>query len=110
MSSQEALENPDKFKDSFGNIVIIGPVAPSGGKIEGKIRARSEIFRGALRPYITTANQELHEVLNSKINLTLILQGSISGEIPTYEKLETTVLNLCSQKELKNNLIIYINE
>ncbi len=110
MSSQEALENPDKFKDSFGNIVIIGPVAPSGGKIEGKIRAKSEIFRGALRPYITTANQELHEVLNSKINLTLILQGSISGEIPTYEKLETTVLNLCSQKELKNNLIIYINE
>jgi NAD(P)-dependent dehydrogenase (short-subunit alcohol dehydrogenase family) len=110
MSSQEALENPDKFKGSFGNIVIIGPDAPHGTKIEGKIRARAEIFRGALRPYITTANQELHEVLNSKINLTLILQGSISGELPTYEKLETTVLDLCSQKELKNNSIIYLNE
>ena len=110
MSSQEALEKPDEFKDSFGNIVIIGPDAPRGGKIEGKIRARSEIFRGALRPYITTANQELHEVLNSKINLTLILQGSISGELPSYEKLETTVFGLCSQKELKNNSIIYLNE
>jgi NAD(P)-dependent dehydrogenase (short-subunit alcohol dehydrogenase family) len=110
ISSQEALENPDKFKGSFGNIVIIGPEAPRGGKIEGKIRARSEIFRGALRPYVTTANQELHEVLNSKINLTLILQGSISGELPAYEKLQTTVLGLCSQKELKNNLIIYLNE
>jgi len=110
MSSQEALENPDKFKGSFGNIVIIGPDAPHGGKVEGKIRARSEIFRGALRPYITTANQELHEVLNSKINLTLILQGSISGESPTYEKIEATVLDLCSQKELKNNSIIYLNE
>ena len=76
MATQEALENPGKFKDSFGNIIIIGPNAPVGEKIEGKIRARSEIFRGALRPYITTANQELHDVLNSKINLTLIFQGS----------------------------------
>jgi NAD(P)-dependent dehydrogenase (short-subunit alcohol dehydrogenase family) len=110
MATQEALDNPGKFKDSFGNIIIIGPNAPVGEKIEGKIRARSEIFRGALRPYITTANQELHDVLNSKINLTLILQGSLEGTIPDYNKLENTLINLCSQKELKNNLIIYINE
>lgn len=110
MATQEALENPGKFKDSFGNIIIIGPNAPVGEKIEGKIRARSEIFRGALRPYITTANQELHDVLNSKINLTLILQGSLEGTMPNYNKLENTLINLCSQKELKNNLIIYINE
>jgi len=110
MATHEALENPSKFKDSFGNIILIGPDEPAGEKIEGKIRARSEIFRGALRPYITTANQELHDVLNSKINLTLILQGSINGEIPKYEKLESTIINLCSQKELKSNLILYINE
>ena len=110
MATKEALENPDKFKNSFGNIIIIGPDAPIGEKIEGKIRARSEVFRGALRPYITTANQELHDVLNSKINLILILQGSIDGTMPDYNKLESTLINLCAQKEMKNNSIIYINE
>ena len=110
MATKEALENPDKFKNSFGNIIIIGPDAPVGEKIEGKIRARSEVFRGSLRPYITTANQELHDVLNSKINLILILQGSIDGTMPDYNKLESTLINLCAQKELKNNSIIYINE
>ena len=110
MATKDALENPDKFKNSFGNIIIIGPDAPIGEKIEGKIRARSEVFRGALRPYITTANQELHDVLNSKINLILILQGSIDGIMPDYGKLESTLINLCAQKEMKNNSIIYINE
>ncbi len=110
MATNEALEYPSKFKDSFGNIILIGPDAPVGNKIEGKIRARSEIFRGALRPYITTANQELHDVLNSKINLTLILQGSIDGIMPSYPKLENTLINLSSQKELKDNSILYINE
>src|SRR4029079_5861975 len=110
MATKEALENPDKFKNSFGNIIIIGPDAPVGEKIEGKIRARSEVFRGSLRPYITTANQELHDVLNSKLNLILILQGSIDGTMPDYNKLESTLINLCAQKELKNNSIIYINE
>jgi hypothetical protein len=110
MATKEALENPGKFKNSFGNIIIIGPDAPIGEKIEGKIRARSEVFRGSLRPYITTANQELHDVLDSKINLILILQGSIDGTMPDYNKLETTLINLCAQKEMKNNSIIYINE
>jgi len=110
MATHEALENPSKFKDSLGNIILIGPDSPVGQKIDGKIRARSEIFRGSLRPYVTTANQELHDVLSSKINLTLILQGSIDGQPPDYEKLESTIMNLCSQKELKNNSILYINE
>ena len=105
-----SLENPSKFKGSLGNIILIGPDSPVGQKIEGKIRARSEIFRGALRPYVTTANQELHDVLDSKINLTLILQGNINGDLPDYDKLESTIIDLCSQKELKNNSILYTNE
>lgn len=110
MATHEAIENPNKFNGSLGNIIIIGPDSPVGQKIEGKIRARSEIFRGALRPYVTTANQELHDVLKSKINLTLILQGNIDGDVPDYNKLENSIINLCSQKELKNNSILYINE
>jgi NAD(P)-dependent dehydrogenase (short-subunit alcohol dehydrogenase family) len=110
MATRESLENPNRFKGSLGNIILIGPNSPVGQKIEGKIRARSEVFRGALRPYVTTANQELHDVLDSKINLTLILQGNIDGEVPDYDKLESTVISLCSQKELKNNSILYTNE
>lgn len=110
MATLDALDNPDKFKDSFGNIIVVGPKAPIGEKIDGRIRARSEIFRGALRPYITTANQELHDVLKSQINLTLILPGSIDGTIPDFDKLKDDLINLCAQKELKNNTIIYTDE
>ncbi|MGN6622685.1 MAG: alcohol dehydrogenase, partial [Candidatus Nitrosocosmicus sp.] len=110
MATQDALQNPYKFKDSFGNIIIVGPKAPTGEKIDGRIRARSEIFRGALRPYITTANQELHDVLESNINLTLILQGSINGFVPDFNKLIDILTRLGAQKELGNNSILYIDE
>jgi hypothetical protein len=40
----------------------------------------------------------------------LILPGSLEGSMPNYTKLENSLINLCSQKELKNNLIIYIDE
>ena len=36
MATKEALENPVKFKDSFGNIIIIGPDAPVGKKSKEK--------------------------------------------------------------------------
>ncbi len=110
MATREAINDPSKFKDAHGNILIVGPDSPIGKKIEGKVRARAEVFRGALRPYVTTANQELHDVLNSKINLTLILQGNIEGQTPTYEVLEKTVVNLSAQKDLTNQTILYVNE
>jgi NAD(P)-dependent dehydrogenase (short-subunit alcohol dehydrogenase family) len=110
MATQDALQNPNKFKNSFGNIIIVGPKGPTGEKIDGRIRARSEIFRGALRPYITTANQELHDVLESHINLTLILQGSINGSVPDFTKLLDILTGLGAQKELRNNSILYIDE
>jgi NAD(P)-dependent dehydrogenase (short-subunit alcohol dehydrogenase family) len=52
MTSREALDNPALFKTSKGNVIIIGPDAPVGKKISGNVRARSEVFRGALRPYV----------------------------------------------------------
>ena len=110
ITTRDALTIPAKFKDSFGNIIIIGPSSPKGRKIDGKTRARSEIFRGALRPYITTANQELQDVLNSKINLSLLFQGSLDGSEPNYDRLESSLIQMCSQKELKNNRIIYLDE
>ena len=74
------------------------------------MRARSEVFRGALRPYVTTANQELHDVLGSSINLTLILQGNVSGDAPNPARLKDTLIAMGSQEDFRDNLIYYIDE
>ena len=110
MTSRDALDKPELFKTSKGNVIIIGPDAPVGKKISGSVRARSEVFRGALRPYVTTANQELHDVLGSNINLTLILQGNVSGDAPNTGRLKETLIKLGSQEDFMNNLIYYIDE
>ncbi|VFJ15440.1 SDR family NAD(P)-dependent oxidoreductase [Candidatus Nitrosocosmicus franklandus] len=110
MTSHEALDNPKLFKNSKGNVIIIGPSAPIGKKISGSVRARSEVFRGALRPYVTTVNQELHDVLDSEINMTLILQGNVSGEAPNPDRLRETLIKLGSQEEFRDNLIYYMDE
>jgi NAD(P)-dependent dehydrogenase (short-subunit alcohol dehydrogenase family) len=110
MATNQALDDPSLFKGSKGNIVIVGPDSPVGKKISGDVRARSEVFRGALRPYITTANQELHDVLNSDINLTLVLPGNINGDLPDYDKLEQSLMGLSSQDAQKNNLIYHVDE
>jgi hypothetical protein len=110
MASRDAIDDPSLFKNANGNILIVGPNSPEGKKISGVVRSRSEVFRGALRPYITTANQELHDVLESKINLTLILQGNTNGDTPQKSRLNQTLLILSSQNKFMNNLIYYIDE
>ena len=54
-----------------GRIVIIGPDLPAGKKISGHERAKVEVFRGALRPFATTVNQELSDVLKSNVRIIL---------------------------------------
>ena len=110
MTTNQALDDPSLFVGTKGNIVIVGPDSPVGKKISGEVRARSEVFRGALRPYVTTANQELHDVLNSNINLTLVFPGNINGDLPDYDKLEESLIGLSSQEVQKNNLIYYVDE
>ena len=110
MTTNQALDDPSLFKGVKGNIVIVGPISPVGKKIGGEVRARSEVFRGALRPYVTTANQELRDVLNSDINLTLVLPGNINGDLPDNDKLEKVLIGLSSQDAKKNNLIYYVDE
>jgi NAD(P)-dependent dehydrogenase (short-subunit alcohol dehydrogenase family) len=110
MTTNQALDDPSLFVGTKGNIVIVGPDSPVGKKISGEVRARSEVFRGALRPYVTTANQELHDVLNSNINLTLVFPGNINGDLPDYDKLEESLIGLSSQEAQKNNLIYYVDE
>ncbi|HSF49717.1 MAG TPA: SDR family NAD(P)-dependent oxidoreductase, partial [Nitrososphaeraceae archaeon] len=111
MAPDGALDQPAKFKDSTGIIVILGPDSPSGKKISGLSRARSEVFRGALRPYTATVNQELSDVLGSKIRLYLILAGNVEGVESDIGNVTTSVLNLISGSSLnKNESIFYIDE
>ena len=111
MSPPDAIQKPSQFKDSKGIIVILGPDSPSGKKISGLTRARAEVFRGALRPYTATVNQELSDVLGSKITLKLILPGNIEGIESNIENVTTSVLNLIAGSSMnKNESIFYIDE
>ena len=95
MISQSALEqfvpggavDPRLYRDAEGAIMIVGPDMPVGKKITGTQRAQVEVFRGALRPFTTTVNQELSDVLKSRIRLFTVFPGSVTGSEPNNEKI-----------------------
>ena len=88
--AQEALEyfvpggrkDPRKFRDAAGSILIIGPVLPVGRNVPEVKRMQAEVFRGALRPFTTTVNRELRDVLKSRIMVFTVLPGSVTGAKP----------------------------
>jgi len=93
--AQRALEqfvpgggkDPRLYKDTKGAIMIIGPDLPIGRKVTGTQRAQVEVFRGALRPFTTTVNQELSDVLKSKIRMFTILPGTVTGAEPDNQRI-----------------------
>ena len=93
--AQRALEHfvpggdkdPRLYKDTKGAIMIIGPDLPVGRKVTGTQRAQVEVFRGALRPFTTTVNQELSDVLKSKIRMFTVFPGSVTGSEPNNQKI-----------------------
>lgn len=111
MAPSGALEEPAKFKGTKGTIVIVGPDAPTGKKISGLLRARADVFRGALRPYTATTNQELGDVLGSNVKLHLVLAGNSEGAEPNLGRLHNSILSLAAGTALKKNeAIFYIDE
>jgi NAD(P)-dependent dehydrogenase (short-subunit alcohol dehydrogenase family) len=112
MAPDGSIQDPAKFRDSKGAIVLVGPDAPVGKKISGLLRARADVFRGALRPYTTTVNQELSDVLGSTIRLYLVLAGNSEGLEPDNAKLCNSVLNLAAGAAAlkRNEAIFYIDE
>jgi NAD(P)-dependent dehydrogenase (short-subunit alcohol dehydrogenase family) len=111
IAPEGSVQDPTKFKGSKGAIVIVGPDAPVGKKISGLVRARADVFRGALRPYTATINQELSDVLGSSIRLYLVLAGNSEGLEPENVKLCRAALNLASGAAVKRNeAIFYIDE
>lgn len=100
-------KNPPLFKDKAGTIIVIGPDMPSGGKVTGRDRAKVEVFRGALRPFATTVNQELSDVLKSKIRVHLVLPGSVDGTEPSNARLLNAVNYFSSGQATQNSEVIY---
>ncbi|HJJ23538.1 MAG TPA: SDR family oxidoreductase [Nitrosopumilus sp.] len=80
-------KDPRLYKDTKGAIMIIGPDLPIGRKITGTQRAQVEVFRGALRPFTTTVNQELSDVLKSKIRMFTIFPGTVDGAEPNNQRI-----------------------
>lgn len=111
MSAEGALSEPSLFADSGGSIIIVGPDSPVGGKISGVVRARSEIFRGSLRPFNATVNQELRDVVKSNIRQYLLLPGNIEGGPANEAKITKMISSILSDPNCGNNqTIFYVDE
>jgi len=100
-------DDPRLFKDAKGRIVIVGPALPVGKKISGHERAKVEVFRGALRPFVTTVNQELSDVLKSNIRVFLILPGTVDGKEPNNENIVNTINYLMSDEAASSSEVIF---
>jgi len=103
--AQRALEqfvpggskDPRLYKGAKGAMMIIGPDLPSGKKVTGTDRAQVEVFRGALRPFTTTVNQELSDVLSSNIRIFTIFPGSVAGTESSNERIANAFNFLVSE-------------
>jgi hypothetical protein len=100
-------DDPRLFKGVKGRIVIIGPDLPAGKKISGHERAKVEVFRGALRPFATTVNQELSDVLKSNVRAFLILPGTVDGKDPSDENIMNTINYLMSDESQSSSEVIF---
>jgi len=100
-------DDPRKFKDAKGRIITIGPDLPAGKKISGHERAKVEVFRGAMRPFATTVNQELSDVLKSNVRAFLILPGTVDGKEPNDENIMNTINYLMSDEAGSSSEVIF---
>ena len=82
--------------------MIIGPDLPIGRKVTGTQRAQIEVFRGALRPFTTTVNQELSDVLKSKIRMFTVFPGSVTGSEPDNQKIADAFNFLVTENALSS--------
>ncbi len=100
-------KDPRLYKGAKGAMMIIGPDLPSGTKVTGLQRAQVEVFRGALRPFTTTVNQELSDVLDSKIRIFTIFPGSVTGTEPNNERIAQALNFLVSDNAASSSEVTF---
>jgi NAD(P)-dependent dehydrogenase (short-subunit alcohol dehydrogenase family) len=103
----DGSKNPPLFRGKSGTMVIIGPDFPVGPKVTGAERAKVDVFRGALRPFTTTVNQELSDVLKSNVRIFLILPGSVDGVEPNNERIFNALKYFVSGKAISSSEVIF---
>lgn len=100
-------KDPRLYKGARGAMMIIGPDLPSGKKVTGTQRAQVEVFRGALRPFTTTVNQELSDVLNSNIRIFTIFPGSVAGTESSNERIAQAFNFLVSENATSSSEVTF---
>ncbi len=113
--AQRALEafvpgggsDPRLYRDARGAVMVVGPDIPAGRKVTGARRAQVEVFRGALRPFTTTVNQELSDVLKSKIRMFTVLPGSVAGTESDDSRITAVFDYLVSGKADSSSPVIF---
>ena len=100
-------KDPRLYKDKRGVVMTIGPDLPVGKKISGSDRAKVEVFRGALRPFTTTVNQELSDVLKSKVRSFLVLPGTVDGREPKNERIAQALNFFISENSPESAEVIF---
>jgi len=100
-------KDPRLYKEAKGAMMIIGPDLPVGAKVTGLQRAQVEVFRGALRPFTTTVNQELSDVLNSKIRIFTVFPGSVTGVEPNNERIAQALNFLVTDSALDSSEVTF---
>lgn len=102
--------DPRLYKEAHGTVGIVGPAILSGkGAPEGNA-VRAEVFRGALRPFVTTLNQELSDVLKSTIRTFLFLPGSVSGGQPDTARLADVLDYALSEQSRASAIVTFCTD
>jgi len=100
-------EDPRLYKDAKGAIMIVGPDLPIGRKVTGTQRAQVEVFRGALRPFTTTVNQELSDVLKSNIRMFTVFPGTVAGAEPNNQNIADALNFLVSDSSNSSSEVTF---
>jgi len=100
-------DDPRLYKDAKGAIMIIGPDLPVGRKVTGTQRAQVEVFRGALRPFTTTVNQELSDVLKSNIRMFTVFPGTVAGAEPNNQNIADALNFLVSDSSNSSSEVTF---
>ncbi len=100
-------KDPRLYKGAKATVMVIGPDLPTGPKVSGADRARVEVFRGALRPFATTVNQELSDVLKSNVRSFLVLPGSIDGKESDNAKIADALNYFVSDSARRSSEVIF---
>jgi len=100
-------KDPRLYKGAKATVMVVGPDLPTGPKVSGADRARVEVFRGALRPFATTVNQELSDVLKSNVRSFLVLPGSIDGKDADNAKIASALNYFVSDAARRSSEVIF---